>query len=313
MTSPFGILGRALGTGPLGGLKRYLRWFNLTMLQQALWPLLIAVASAPHVDLEETPTGWFLLRLAGPLLAVVVAFLYLRQRPPSHAPSAPGAFIPRSASSAPVNPSQHAGRWHQRGMKDYRHPERSEGSPAAAVSRETTVVAGDDGEILHFVQDDWHVSEGSRTDVFHLITPPANIRFPAVATQFRYALYALPVVVTLLRFLNGPADEAAKIVAFGLVNVAAYHLIHFGVVPLSFEDARPGLLAGAVLFGVSWGLHNALMFGLSDGGWLPGLVAGLVLGWVFGFGALALRQWPGGWLTGAAVHFLVVYLIAGFV
>jgi hypothetical protein len=41
-------------------------------------------------------------------------------------------------------------------MKKHRHPERSEGSPAAAVSTETAVVAGDDGEILHFVQDDWH-------------------------------------------------------------------------------------------------------------------------------------------------------------
>jgi hypothetical protein len=39
-------------------------------------------------------------------------------------------------------------------MKTDRHPERSEGTPAAAVSRETTAVAGNDGEILHFVQDD---------------------------------------------------------------------------------------------------------------------------------------------------------------
>jgi hypothetical protein len=39
-------------------------------------------------------------------------------------------------------------------MKKHRHPERSEGSPAAAVSRETTVVAENDGELLHFVQDD---------------------------------------------------------------------------------------------------------------------------------------------------------------
>jgi hypothetical protein len=42
-------------------------------------------------------------------------------------------------------------------MKRRRHPERSEGSPAAAVSRETTVVVKNDGEILHFVQNDGEV------------------------------------------------------------------------------------------------------------------------------------------------------------
>ncbi|MBX3071666.1 MAG: hypothetical protein KF883_14265 [Thermomicrobiales bacterium] len=295
--SPFGILGRALGTGPLGGLKRYLRWFNLTMLQQALWPLLIAVASAPHVALEHTPTGWFLLRLAGPLLAVVVAFLYLRSPKRSTA-----AVIPSVAEGSLVHDAEF-------GLQEVPHGngERDSSAPLRSGRNDERDGSGRNDGRSGLGRND------ARALLLSLITPPANIRFPAVATQFRYALYALPVVVTLLRFLNGPADEAAKVVAFGLVNVAAYHLIHFGVVPLSFEDARPGLLAGAVLFGVSWGLHNALMFGLSDGGWLPGLAAGLVLGWAFGFGALALRQWPGGWLTGAAVHFLVVYLIAGFV
>ena len=146
-----------------------------------------------------------------------------------------------------------------------------------------------------------------------LVSPPAAQRAPAIATQVRYALLALPIVISVLRLVIGPADEAAKIIVFGFVNVVAYHLIHFGVVPQSFDDRRQGLLAGAVLFGLSWGIHNALMFGLSDGAWLPGLAAVLVLGWLFGFGTLALQRWPGGWLTGAAVQFLIVYLIAGFV
>lgn len=264
-TSPFGILGRALGTGPLGGLKRYVRWFNLTMLQQALWPLLIAVASAPQVDLEDTPPGWYLLRLAGPILAIIVALLYLRQSTVSFQTNN-GVILSRS-----------------------------EKSPAAAVASS----AGMSGSRLGSLRP--------------LISPPTNQRFAAAATQVRYALLALPIVIIVLRLVVGPADEAVKIIIFGLVNVAAYHLIHFGVVPWSFEYHRQGLLAGAVLFGLSWGLHNALMFGLSDGGWLPGLAAGLVLGWVFGFGSLAIRQWPGGALTAAAVHFLVVYLIGAFV
>jgi len=276
MTSPYGILGRAFGTGPLGGLKRYLRWFNLTMLQQALWPLLIAVASAPQVDLEDTPADWFLLRLAGPAIAVLVALLYLRTSPsvtsPFTATRGPSVASPFMAT-VPSTPNG---------------PPDGVASPATTRFRPATMLR-------------------------MLISPPAAQRAPAAATQVRYALLALPIVISVLRLVIGPADEAAKIIVFGCVNVVAYHLIHFGIVPQSFDDRRQGLLAGAVLFGLSWGIHNALMFGLSDGGWLPGLAAGLVLGWLFGFGSLALQRWPGGWLTGAAVQLLVVYLIAGFV
>jgi hypothetical protein len=50
--------------------------------------------------------------------------------------------------------SQHAVIRHQRGMKEHRHPEQREGSPAAAASREMTVAAEDDEEILRVAQDD---------------------------------------------------------------------------------------------------------------------------------------------------------------
>jgi len=268
--SPFGILGRALGTGPLGGLKRYLRWFNLTMLQQALWPLLIAVASAPQVDLERTPTGWFLLRLAGPLLAVVVALLYLRQRSL--------AYTATSFFQESVIPSEAEGSLVHHPQSDTQDvpPEKGERDSS------TPLRSGRNDENAGPARND------VRALLSALVTPPASFRFPAIATQLRYALFALPVVIMFLRLLAGPVDEVAQIIVFGLVNVAAYHLVHFGVVPRSFEYDRQGLLAGAILFGLSWGFHNALMFGLSDGGWLPGLAAGLVLGWVFGFGALAL-------------------------
>ena len=264
-TSPFGLLGRALGTGPLGGLKRYLRWFNLTMLQQALWPLLIAVASAPQIALEDMPANWFLLRLAGPVIAVFVALLYLRSD------SAPESKFMAAGTAGGVG-------WYQ---------------------GEATVPAPTGIRLA--------------TALRLLASPPPGQRAPAIATQVRYALLTLPVVISILRLVTVPADEAVKIILFGFVNVVAYHLIHFGVVPQSFADRGQGRLAGGLLFGLSWGIHNALMFGLSDGGWLPGLAAGLVLGWLFGFGALALQRWPGGWLTGAAVQFLFVYLIAAFV
>jgi hypothetical protein len=39
-------------------------------------------------------------------------------------------------------------------MKEHRHPEQREGSPAAAASREMTVAAEDDEEILRVAQDD---------------------------------------------------------------------------------------------------------------------------------------------------------------
>ena len=68
------------------------------------------------------------------------------------------------------------------------------------------------------------------------------------------------------------------------------------------------------MFGLSWGLYNALMFGLTDdGNWLLAFAAGCFLGWLTAALSLAIRTWPGGTLTGAATHLLVVYLVAGFV
>jgi hypothetical protein len=63
-------------------------------------------------------------------------------------------------------------------MKKHRHPERREGSPAAAVSGETTVAAGDDGEILHVVQDDGRVSTGTRTDLLTAANQDFWLLFP---------------------------------------------------------------------------------------------------------------------------------------
>lgn len=74
-----GIFGRALQGGSLQFLKRIYRWFNLTVVQHAIWPLLVAVFAAPQVAVPDTPWGWYLGRLAGPLLATLLALAYIRR------------------------------------------------------------------------------------------------------------------------------------------------------------------------------------------------------------------------------------------
>jgi signal peptidase II len=61
---------------------------------------------------------------------------------------------------------RYAGLWRQRTMKTSRHPERSEGAPAAAVSAETTIIPGNEREILHFVQNDRRGAWRGRWGVF---------------------------------------------------------------------------------------------------------------------------------------------------
>src|SRR5680860_1226390 len=145
-----GILERALFGGRLASLKRFTRWFNLTVLQQAVWPLMIVLFSAPQVNIEETPLDWYLTRLTGPLIAATLAALYCSR------------YLRRF--------------WR--------------GSPAARQA---------DGPSM-----------------------PAGV----LATQLRYALLGLPVAVGLMRLAVGPADEAIKIIVFGAISVAAFHLIH---------------------------------------------------------------------------------------
>ncbi len=61
--------------------RRAYRWLNLTLVQQGVWPLLIVVLGAPFTPLGLTPLPWYWGRLAGPLLAAVLALAYLAQLP----------------------------------------------------------------------------------------------------------------------------------------------------------------------------------------------------------------------------------------
>ncbi len=66
----------------LVSFKRLYRWLNLTLVQQALWPLLVLLTSAHGDSPEGTPMPWYLARVGAPALAAALAFVYLRQAPP---------------------------------------------------------------------------------------------------------------------------------------------------------------------------------------------------------------------------------------
>lgn len=67
--------------GRLLAFKRLYRWLNLTMIQHGLWPLAVLLLSAPAGPVAVAPLPWYLARLAGPVLATVLALVTLRQRP----------------------------------------------------------------------------------------------------------------------------------------------------------------------------------------------------------------------------------------
>jgi hypothetical protein len=65
----------------LSAFRRAYRWLNLTLVQHGIWPLVVVVWSAPAVPVPATPPPWYLVRLAGPALAALLALAYLAQRP----------------------------------------------------------------------------------------------------------------------------------------------------------------------------------------------------------------------------------------
>lgn len=141
-------------------------------------------------------------------------------------------------------------------------------------------------------------------------------RGPALRRQARVVLLGLPIMVGVARLVAGPALPAAKLLAFGAADVAAFHLIHFGVVARSFPDREQAQAVAVLLFGVSWGLREALLAGAGReaGAELPlAFAGGLAVGLAFAALARLLRRWPGGWLPAAATHWLLVYAVFGFV
>jgi hypothetical protein len=139
-------------------------------------------------------------------------------------------------------------------------------------------------------------------------------RGEALVQQARFVLLGLPMMVAAVRLIDGPAEPAAKLMLFGLADVAAYHLIHFGVVVRSYPDRAHGLWVATFLFALSWGIHDALLTGLGPSEASPplALLGGFVIGLTIALLSRALRSWPGGALPAAAMHWLLIYLIFGF-
>lgn len=129
-----------------------------------------------------------------------------------------------------------------------------------------------------------------------------------------WVLPGLALMLAAARIAVGPAEPATKLILFGVADVAAYQLIHFGVVRRSWRDEQAGTVAAIGLFAASWGLHELFLAAASGrllDPWLAFLAAaaaGLavaVLSWAVGC-------WVGGFWSAAAAHLIVVYLILGF-
>jgi hypothetical protein len=65
----------------LAQFRRLYRWFNLTLVHQGIWPLLLLLTAAPPGKPGELPWNWFLARIGAPVAALLLALLYLRHQP----------------------------------------------------------------------------------------------------------------------------------------------------------------------------------------------------------------------------------------
>lgn len=212
--------------------RRLYRWFNLTVVHQGIWPLLLLTTSAPPGKPGALPFDWYLARLAGPVMAVLAALLYLR-----HQPNPEGGAIADAG----------AGR-------------------------------------------------------------------PGIAAQVRAGLVMLAGLLIAARLIAGPIDPALQIVVFGIADVAAFHLIHFGVVRRTYPEANRGAAMAVTLFGLSWGLRDLMLTALGPDEASPvfALLTGFVLGSIVASGSRWLSARLGAFWPAATLHFILVYLIIGF-
>jgi hypothetical protein len=64
----------------MGAMRAWLRPFNLIVVQQGLWPLLVLIGEGPRVtEPAGLPWDWWGVRVAAPAIAVVLAWVYIRQ------------------------------------------------------------------------------------------------------------------------------------------------------------------------------------------------------------------------------------------
>jgi hypothetical protein len=151
----------------------------------------------------------------------------------------------------------------------------------------------------------------ARTDVsLDTASVPAMLR-----GQVTLLLFGVTLVLAVARLLIGPVLPTGSYLLFGVADVLAFQLIHFGVVAGSFEEADLGQAAAILLFSLSWGLRELFLAGVGVGNAEIGLAfgGGLAVGLVLALISRGLRRWPGGFWAGAAGHWLLVYLVFGFI
>jgi hypothetical protein len=131
--------------------------------------------------------------------------------------------------------------------------------------------------------------------------------------QAAFLLPGLAIALMLARLLTGPVEPVTKVLLFGLADVAATQLIHFGVVRRSWPDEDAGNIAAVALFAASWGIRETIDAALTPAPESLGLVfaAGAVIGLALGGLSLLLRRWPGGWLPAASAQLILATLVFG--
>lgn len=209
--------------GPRDLIRRITLWFNLTVIHQAFWPVIALLAGSPIRDTGVSSWGVAAGLAAGPIMACLLALVYLR------------------------------------------------------------------GKISQF---------------------PAPSQPSVIATNFRIIAVGLPIMVLIGRLLGDNPGGTVKVALVGAVNVAAFHLIHFGVVRTVFERS----IVIVPLFGLSWAIHQmaeALARDSGDSLILSG-IGGFTAGVLVALGALLVHRWPGGRITAPALHWMAIYLVLGF-
>ncbi|MDQ3043779.1 MAG: hypothetical protein M3R06_01325 [Chloroflexota bacterium] len=144
---------------------------------------------------------------------------------------------------------------------------------------------------------------------------PEDISETPLRSQVRFALIGLTGMLAVGRLAVGPVGPVAQLLVFGAADVAAFQLIHFGVVARSYPRREQGRSAALGLFALSWGVRDAIFVGIGGGGGSLGLalLSGLVLGGALAALSAWLRAWLGGFWPAAMAQWLIVYLIFGFV
>jgi hypothetical protein len=155
--------------------------------------------------------------------------------------------------------------------------------------------------------------EGLPSDVSLREARAGGERDRRLREQVTIFVVGVAAAIAILRLLQGPPIPVLKLIAFGIANVAAYQTINFGVAGRALAPGASQALPIA-LFALSWGLHDLFLAASSpvSGSLALTFAGGGVLGLVVGGVSWVLRRWPGGYLTAAAFHLLVVYLVLGF-